>query len=315
MARAVKSRATPFLAGATIPSQHFPYSSQAYNGAFFTRPPSSRPLRLSNCSKETSMSNTPSVPQPPAPVPPAAPKSSGTKVLLWIAGIVVGLILLAFGSCAAIGFYAMHKMKGAGFSQDLMKKNPGLAGAMMAVTMNPDMEIVSSDEKAGTVVVRDKKSGKVVTMKFDPDKKMMVITDDKGNTTSMSTSGEGSNATMEVKGPEGSMKMGTNADKAPDWVPVYPGSSPQNTFSATRANEQTGTYTFVTKDAADKVIAFYGDSLKSAGFTVSNMTTNSEGKAGGMVSGEDKDKKRSVVVALGTEDEGTQVSVTYSIKQ
>jgi hypothetical protein len=45
----------------------------------------------------------------------------------------VGLILLSFGSCAVIGFYAMHKMKQAGFDSELMKKNPGYAGAKMAV--------------------------------------------------------------------------------------------------------------------------------------------------------------------------------------
>jgi hypothetical protein len=260
------------------------------------------------------MSSTPSSPLTPGGVPPAPQKSSGTKILLWIAGIIAGLLLITFASCAVIGFYAMHKMKQAGFDSDLMKKNPGLAGAKMAVALNPDAEIVSSDDNAGTIVVRDKKTGKVVTMKFDPRKKAMVITDENGKTSSLTATGEGANASMEMKGPEGTMKMGSGADKAPDWVPVYPGSSPQTAFSASTAEEQSGSYTFVTKDAADRVISFYGDTLKSAGFAVSNMTTNSEGKVGGMVSGEDKASKRAVVVSLGSEDDGTHVNVTFSIK-
>ena len=261
------------------------------------------------------MSSTPSSPQTPGGAPPAPQKSSGSKLVLWIIGIVVGLILISFASCAVIGFYAMHKVKQAGFDSDLMKKNPGLAGAKMAVTMNPDTEIVSSDDNAGTIVVRDKKTGKVVTMKFDPQKKAMVITDENGKTTSVTTTGEGANASMEMKGPEGTMKIGNGSDKAPDWVPVYPGSSPQSTFSASSGAEQTGSYMLVTKDPADKVIAFYGDSLKSAGFAVSNMTSNSDGKVGGMVSGEDKANKRAVMVSLGTENDGTHVNVTFSIKQ
>jgi hypothetical protein len=196
-----------------------------------------------------------------------------------------------------------------------MKKNLGLATAKMAVTMSPDTEIVSSDDNAGTIVVRDKKTGKVVTMKFDPQKKAMVITDENGKKTSLTTTGEGVNASMEVKDSEGTMKIGNGSDKAPDWVPVYPGSSPQSTFSASSGAEQTGAYTFVTKDPADKVISFYGDSLKSAGFAVSNMTSNSDGKVGGMVSGEDKANKRAVVVSLGTENDGTYVNVTFTIKQ
>jgi hypothetical protein len=261
------------------------------------------------------MSSTPSSPQMPSGVPPAPQKSSGTKILLWIAGIVVGLILISFASCAVLGFYAMHKVKQAGFNSDLMKKNPALATAKMAVTMSPDTEIVSSDDNAGTIVVRDKKTGKVVTMKFDPQKKSMVVIDENGKETSMTTTGEGANASMEMKSPEGTMKIGAGSDKAPDWVPVYPGSSPQNTFSANTNGEQTGSYTFVTQDPTDKVISFYGDSLKSAGFAVSNMTTNSNGKAGGMVSGEDKANKRNVVVGLSTENDGTHVNVTFSVKQ
>jgi hypothetical protein len=255
---------------------------------------------------------------PPAPQTPGVPvpqKSSGAKVLLWIVGIVVGLFLLGSATCAVLGFYAMHKVKQAGFDSDLMKKNPGLATAKMAVTLNPDTEILSSDDNAGTIVVRDKKTGKTVTMKFDPQKKAMVITDENGQTTSMTTTGEGANAGIEMKSSEGTMKIGGSADKAPGWVPVYPGSSPQNTFSASNPGEQSGSYTFTTADPAEKVISFYGDTLKSAGFAVSNMTSNSEGKVGGMVSGEDKANKRTVVVSLGTETDGTHVNVTFSVKQ
>ena len=261
------------------------------------------------------MSSMPTSPQTPGGVPPVPVKSSGATLLLWIVGIVVGLLLISFGSCAVLSFYAVHKVRQAGFDSDLMKKNPALAAAKMAVTMNSDSEIVSSDDNAGTITVRDKKTGKVVTMKFDPQKKSMVVTDENGKTTSMTTVGEGANASMEMKGPDGTVKIGAGADKAPDWVPSYPGSSPQSTFSANSNGEQTGSYAFVTKDTVDKVIAFYGDSLKSAGFAVSNMTSASNGKVGGMVSGEDKASKRTVVVGLSTENDGTHVNVTFSVKQ
>jgi len=259
------------------------------------------------------MSTTPVPPASGSPAP--APQGSGVKIILWIVGIIVGLILLSLGSCAVIGFYAVHKVKQAGFDSDLAKKNPAYAAAKMAVSMSPDAEIVSSDDKSGTITVRDKKTGKTTTMKFDPEKKTMVVTDEKGETTSLTTSGEGANATMEMKSSEGTVKIGSGAEKAPDWVPAYPGASPQSTFSTSKAGEQTGAYTFTTKDAVEKVMAFYQDQLKSGGFTVSNMTSNSEGKSGGMVTGEDKTKNRTVMVTLGTEDAGTQVNVTYSIKQ
>lgn len=151
----------------------------------------------------------------------------------------------------------MHKMKQAGLNSDLMKTNPGLAGAKMAMAMNPNAEIISSDDNAGTITVRDKKTGKVVTMKFDAQKKAMVITDENGKTTSFTSTGEGANASMEMKSSEATMKIGNGSDKAPDWVPVYPGSSPQSTSSASSGTEQSGSYTFVTKDPVDKVVSFY----------------------------------------------------------
>jgi hypothetical protein len=226
----------------------------------------------------------------------------------------MGFILLSFASCSVIGFYALHKVKQAGFDSDLMRKNPALATAKMAVSLNPDTEILSSNDRAGSMVVRDKKTGKVVTMKFDLQKKAMVITDENGKSTSFTTTGEGSNSSMEMKGPDGTVKIGNGSDKAPAWVPVYPGSSPQSTFSTSTGAEQTGSFAFVTQDQIDKVIAFYGDSLKSAGFAVSNMSSNSEGKVGGMVSGDEKASKRNVVVSLATDHDGTHVNVTFSIK-
>ncbi|MGA2966156.1 MAG: hypothetical protein ABSD64_08080 [Terriglobales bacterium] len=264
------------------------------------------------------MSTTPPNPPTPggaAPAPlPTPQKSSGVTILLWVLGIIVGLTLLSFGSCAVIGFYALHKVKQAGFDSELMKKNPGLATAKMAVTLNPDTEIISSDDSAGTIVVRDKKTGKVVTMKFDPQKKAMEITDENGKTSTMTTSGDGSSANLEIKGPDGTVKIGNNSDKPPDWVPAYPGSSPKSTFSASNGGEQTGSYAFITADSPDKLIAFYGDALKSGGFAVSNMSSSSDGKVGGMVSGEDKANKRTVVVGFNTESDGTHVNVTFSVK-
>jgi hypothetical protein len=44
------------------------------------------------------------------------------------------------------------------------------------------------------------------------------------------------------------------------------------------------------------------------------MSSSSDGKVGGMVSGEDKANKRTVVVGFNTESDGTHVNVTFSVK-
>jgi hypothetical protein len=258
------------------------------------------------------MSTTPSTgPQTPGGTPPAAPAKK-SNVLLWVLGGCGTLIVLIILAIVGLGFFGLHKARQAGIDPELFKKNPGLAAAKMTVAANPDLEMVSSDDSAGTIVVRDKKSGKVSTMKFDPAKKTMVIVDEKGKESTITASESGN---MEVKGPEGSFKIGTGADKPPDWVPVYPGSSPQSTFSSSTGEEQTGSFGFVTQDAPEKVMSYYGDQLKSGGFKVSTTSNTTDGKVSGIVTAEDKADKRTVMVTAAADDKGTNVGVHFTIKK
>ena len=254
------------------------------------------------------MSTTPSTPpQQPAGVPPKK-----SNVFLWILGIFGGLVVLLVLTGIAGTYFVIHKAKQAGMDSELMQKNPGLAAAKMAITFNPELEIVSSDDSTGTIVVRNKKDGKRVSMKFDPEKKSMVITDEKGNESKITS--DGNSANIEVKGDNGTAKFGAGAgaDKAPSWVPVYPGSSPQNTMSVNENGKQSGTFVFTTTDSADKVISFYGQALKSAGLTVTTTTSTSEGKVSGVVNGEDKDSGHAVGVIIGSDNNGVTATVTYS---
>jgi len=274
-------------------------------------------------------------PQPPAGGPPAAAaaKSGAGKVILWIVGIFAGLCVLGVIFVIAGVMFVTHKVKQAGFDPDLMKKNPVLAMTKMLVAGDPDSETVSSDDSSGTIVVRNKKTGKISTMKVDPDRKTMTITDENGKSVTMKldpnnnrlvlTDDQGKTATItadpqagnvEIKGPDGNFKMGTNAGKTPDWVPVYPGATPQNVFSASSNGVQTGTYGFVTKDPVDKVLAFYDSGLKSGGFKTSKTTTDTNGKVMGTVSGTVDSDQRTVLVVVGGEDDGTKVSVTFNSK-
>lgn len=281
------------------------------------------------------MSTTPSAsPQPPAGGPPVSPAKSGAgKIILWIVGIFGGLFVLGVIVVVAGIMFVTHKVKQAGFDPDLMKKNPVLAVAKLSVATNPDLETVSSNDSSGTIVVRDKKTGKVSTMKVDADSKTMTVTDENGKTVTMKldpgnnrlviTDDTGKTATItadtqagnvEIKGPDGNFKMGASADKPPSWVPQYPGANAQNVFSTSGNGQQTVTYAFTTKDAPDKVLSFYESELKSGGFKTSNTTNSTNGKVTGMVSGTADNEKRTVLVIVGSEDDGTKVSVTFGTK-
>ncbi|HEY6306077.1 MAG TPA: hypothetical protein VI488_06400 [Candidatus Angelobacter sp.] len=282
------------------------------------------------------MSSAPSTtPQPPAGGPPAAPPTKGGgKVFLWILGGCASIVVLGILVFVGLGFFVYHKAKQIGLDPELMQKNPVLAVAKLTVAANPDLETVTSDDSTGTIVVHDKKTGRTSTMRVDPDKQIMVVTDDQGKTVTMKldrannrlvmTDDQGKTATIsadtkagsvEIKGPDGNVKLGTGADKAPDWVPAYSGSNPQGGLSMSNATEQTGSFGFVTSDSPDKVLSYYSGALKSAGFKVTSTTSNADGKVGGMVSGQNDGQKRTVAFIVTTENDGTHVAATYNEKK
>jgi hypothetical protein len=239
----------------------------------------------------------------PPPVPGAPAKK--TSPLVWILG---GLVVLMFGgmlTCGIVGFLAIRAVKNAGFDPDLMQRNPGLAMAKMAAALHPDLQTVSTDERAGTITMREKSTGKLVTFKFDPDRKTLVVTGDDGKQVSIGVTGDDKSGAVTVQSAEGSVRFGAGG-KVPEWVPVYPGASPEGNYSAQTPQGEQNSFSFKTQDAPSKVLSYYQDQLKSAGLTLTQSIASGEG---GMVSAENGDKSRTVVVTVGTSTEGTQTNV------
>lgn len=231
----------------------------------------------------------PSMPQSDVPPQPAAKK---TSPLVWILAGIGIIVVLATITCGVGAFFIGRAVKNAGFDSGLMKKNPGLAMTKMVTAMNPDLTVVSTNDSAGTVTVREKSTGKTVTYKFDPDKKSLVI--------------------IGSDGAEMKIGSGAAATPMPAWAPVYPGSSPEGSYSVQSSEGNSGTFTFKTPDAASKVTSYYQDQLRAAGF---NVTLVSSGDQGGMLSAEDADKKRTIIVTAGASNGTTTGSVTVNEKK
>jgi hypothetical protein len=247
-----------------------------------------------------------SSPTPPNMQPQdQAPVAKKTSIWVWIIGGIAIFLFAITLTCGVIGYMGMRMIKSAGFDSELMKSNPGLAMAKMVSSMNPDLETVKTNDREGTITVREKSTGKVMTMRFDPDTKKMVIITDDGKQASVTIDNNGVSAT----GADGStVKFGQAVgNNAPSWVPVYPGSTPQGTMSSSSADGSQNTFTFKSKDSASKIITYYSDQLKAGGFNI-NMTTNTD--QGGMVQATDEGKKRTIVVTVGTSADGTETGVT-----
>jgi hypothetical protein len=211
---------------------------------------------------------------------------------------VGGLIVIVILCVVVFTFFVVHKVKEAGFDPELMRRNPGMAVSKMIAAANPDAEVVSTDENQGTITIRDKKTGKVVTMTFDQAKNGQF---------KISAQGDDGTATMEI---------GAGAGKLPSWVPNYPGSTAQSTFNVSgvgnNGSGDGGNFTFTTKDPASKALAFYQDKAKEMGMKVNLNSTTDQG---GMIIAADDDSKRTLTVVVGGGSGDTTVNVTYAQKK
>jgi hypothetical protein len=219
--------------------------------------------------------------------------------------LVIGAMVLAVG-----GYFAKKKF-------DQFSKNPAKTTAELIVRANPDLELVSEDDKAGTITVRDKKKNETATLNFDDIKNgKFKVTTDKGTTTfDGSTAGADGVKITDEKGQTATIGGGSPKD-LPSWLPIYPGATAQGSMASTTNEGRTGGFSLNTKDSIEQVASYYESKLKDAGLTVDkNMLSSNDKTSGGTISGNSADKKRTAAVILSVADTGTQAVITYEEKK
>jgi hypothetical protein len=248
----------------------------------------------------------------PPPVPGQKKKMSA---LGWIAigcGAIAILCLLAFGGIAFIGGRFL-KHKAAEF-----EKNPTLAAAKLVVQANPELEVVESDEDAGTLTIKNTKTGEVVTLnaKDIQDGKLTVTTKDGTTTVDGSQTGEG--GTLKVTNDKGEQAVfGATAGAPkdlPSWVPVYDGGTVEGAYSATTAEGRSATFTLKSADSVDQVAEFYKSRLEGSGLKVERSTYETSGQKTIVLAGKTDDDKRTFTVTVSNSEGQTQALVNYAEK-
>src|SRR5258708_5194536 len=117
------------------------------------------------------------------------------------------------------------------------------------------VEILSVDEEKQTLTARDKQTGRVFSIHF----------------------GEAKDGVSIQTGAPGEAQT-------PAWVPRYPGSSPQNGYTASAPESLAGAWHFRTTDSTQKVLRYYVEQFKTAGMKVT--------ESGAHVIGDDQAAKR-----------------------
>lgn len=259
------------------------------------------------------MSATPPPPPPPAAPPPppsgtpaaapgAQPKKKGIGTLGWIAIGCGGILLVAalFGALTLGWLFNKGKEVVRDFDED-----PAMAAAVALVRLNPEIELVESDPEARTVTIREKESGKVMTVSLADLQE--------GRIGFESEEGKGS---VEFGGEKGVFRVESSTGESfeigqgeiPAWVPTYPGLSAQPTvlFSTRSGTSAQGAFSFETEDEPSAVLDHYVSELEAAGFTVERSDVSSSFGRGGQVNARlDAEGRRVDVNVMTAGDEGT----------
>lgn len=250
----------------------------------------------------------------PPPTPPAAP-SKKTSPWVWLGLGCAAIIVVGLVAVAVLTFWVGHKVKS---YSDLAQKNPAMAAAKLAVAANPDAEVVSEDDSAGTITVRNKKTGETITMDTSDIKNgRLRFKNEKGEETTFEGKGAGGKGSFKVKSNRGEMTFGAGSEASvPDWVPSYPGATAAGTYSSKSDEGIAGGYSFQTADSPDEVMAYFESRLKGDGYDVNRSNFEHNGKtSGGIVQGTANGGARTVQMTVSaTDGGGTSVAVVYSEK-
>lgn len=256
--------------------------------------------------KSGAASHPPSVSPPASAVPPPARRS---KVFTYVLLGCGGLIVVALVSAIALGLFVRQK------AGDI-SKNPAMAAAKMVAALNPDIEVVSADEATGRITLREKKTGKTVTMDFrDVQKGRIRFEGEGGERVEIETEGEGKSGTVRMTTPEGEFRAGQGAlANLPDWVPLCPGAQPGGAFSAQGLKEDSGMVQLRCGGSVERVAAFYEGELKAAGMAVQRQAVESGGAGLVILTGENRNTGRSLSATITSSDGGTTASILYKIR-
>jgi hypothetical protein len=229
--------------------------------------------------------------------PHAAPPRRKTSPIVWILVAVIGLACVAGAITLAGGLFLVHKAHEAGVDADLFRDNPGLAIGKLIAAAHPDTEIVGTDTGSGTVTLRDRRTGKEMTLTFDQVRRGFRFEADEDN------------------GRKAAVQLGGDAEKIPAEVPVYPGAKVQATFEVDGDGPKAQgayEYEFSTEDAPSKVFAWYHRTLQEDG---RKLALHNESPDGGMLVAEDDANRRTLRVIVSRDADVTTINVTARVKK
>ncbi len=234
----------------------------------------------------------------------------GLPIWAWFGIGCAGLLVLVMIALLVVGMFVTKKVKEVAGD---FEKNPEIAAARLIVKLNPEIEEVEVDEEAGTITVRNKKSGEIYTADVDDLKEgRFTLTGEDGK--AVITAGADDDGSFKITADGGTMEFGGgDASDVPSWIPVLPGAEVEPLFSMSSDGVSRGSVKIVTDKDVKEVLEFYRKEMEKAGFEIQTSSYSGGGESVDMLTGESKDPKRSLMVNVTSDSDGkVNAAVTYS---
>lgn len=253
---------------------------------------------------------------PPPPPTGAAPAKKGLSPLAWVGigcGALLVIVLIGMAIAVAMGVSWL------GGKAKEFEDNPAMATAKLMVAANPEVELVEADDEAGTITVRNKETGEVVTVSLDEiEEGRISFESEDGETVTMGMEeGEDGEGTFTVRDSEGKATFRVGAggeDQVPGWVPRYEDVAIQGTFHSVSGGKISGGFSFETTDSVEEVMDRFAEAFADEGLSETGRNTyQAGGNRGGTLTGEGDG--RTVGLMISGETGKTTVVVTYNEAQ
>jgi len=235
-------------------------------------------------------------------------EKKGLSALAWVAIGCGVLIMIAFIVMSAGLWFGGKMLKNV--AEDF-EDDPARSAAELIVKMNPELDLVETDEDEGTITVRVKESGEVATFDYSQIKEGKLSFESSEGKMTFDAEGadEGGVFTMETE--EGTAQLG--AGEVADWFPEYPGADEvQTLFSQDMGGTSGGAFSFSTSDSTAEVLAYFSRELEADGFTVQENTSTQDGEImSANLTARKEDSKQHAQISVTPDEDITRVVISY----
>jgi len=235
----------------------------------------------------------------------------GTSPWVWVGVGCAGIVVLTMLLFVVGGYFIFDKARDV---KQGMEEDPVGTMATFAAAINPDIEVLDTDEDNGLVRFRNSKTGEEFQFTYeDIESGRFSFTSD-GETSSFEFDGTTEDGgEIHITSDEGTTTFSSSAgiDGLPDWLPVYPDADAEGAYASSTPEGRSGAFTFKTTSGIDEVVAFYKEVFVDAGLQIQNETTMGDGA---VLLAMSEDQGRSAQLSASAEDDGVSGMVNFTEK-